>query len=97
MTLEHIKTFWPVLLALVVGTAAWGQQQEKITALEKTVVRMQAQDEKIQIVKEQGVTNQVEIRHLQREVTDLRGEVREQTRYLRALVEASPKAKQAVQ
>ena len=97
MTLEYIKTFWPVLLALVVGTAAWGQQQEKIGTLEKTVVRMQVQDEKIQAVKEQGVTNQVEIRHLQREVTDLRGEVREQTRYLRALVEASPKAKQAVQ
>ena len=97
MTLEYIKTFWPVLLALVVGTAAWGQQQEKIGNLETTVVRMQAQDEKIQAVKEQGVTNQVEIRHLQREVTDLRGEVREQTRYLRALVEASPKAKQAVQ
>lgn len=97
MNLETLKNYWPLIAALAVGTAAWGQQQEKIGGLEKTVIRMQAQDEKIQAVKEQGVTNQVEIRHLQREVTDLRSEVREQTRYLRALVEANPKARQAVQ
>jgi len=97
MNLETLKNYWPLVAAFAVGTAAWGQQQEKIGNLETTVVRMQVQDEKIQAVKEQGVTNQVEIRHLQREVTDLRSEVREQTRYLRALVEASPKAKQAVQ
>lgn len=95
--LEGVKSYWPLLAALTTGTVAWGQQQEKISTLERTVVRMQLQDEKIQAVKEQGISNQVEIRHLQSEVRDLRNEVKEQTRYLRALVEASPKARKAVE
>jgi hypothetical protein len=92
MSFEVIKNYWPLLAALAAGTAAWGQQQEKINTLEKTVVRLHAQDEKIQAVKEQGLVNEVQIRQVQSDVRNLQLEVREQNKYLRALVEANPKA-----
>ena len=96
MNLETVKNYWPLLAALAVGTAAWGQQQEKIGTLEKTVARLHAQDEKIQAIKEQSIVNEVQIRQVQTDIKELQLEVREQNRYLRALVDASPKARQAV-
>lgn len=86
MTLEFIKSHWPILTAIVVGGSAWGQTQQKVTALETAIVRIKEQDDKIVAVKEQAIRNEEQLKAV-------RSQLDSQDRLLRALVEANPAAK----
>lgn len=86
MSMEFIKTHWPVITALVVCGAAWGQQQQKVTAIEATVARINQQDDKIVAVKEQAIRNEEQLKAV-------RSQLETQSQLLRALVEANPAAK----
>lgn len=86
-TSDWIKTHWPVIVALCMGGVAWGQQQAEVKELRGTVVELKAQDAKITIIKEQNIRHEVLLQQMQQQLAN-------QDKYLRALVEANPKAKE---
>jgi uncharacterized protein HemX len=85
-TSEWIKTHWPVVIALVAGGTAWGQQQQKIDGLTQAIAQQQQQGQKIEQVKEQAIRNEEQLKAIQVQLAD-------QQRYLRALVDANPRAR----
>lgn len=85
-TSDWIKVHWPVVVALIAGGTAWGQQQQKITGLEQTIAQQQQQGQKIEVVKEQVIRNEEQLKVIQVQLA-------EQQRYLRALVDANPRAR----
>lgn len=90
MTADFLKNHWPVITALVVCGTAWGQQQQKVTAIETTVARINVQDDKIVAVKEQAIRNEEQLKAM-------RAQLDVQNQLLRALVEANPAAKRTLE
>lgn len=86
-TSDWIKTHWPVIVALAMGGVAWGQQQAEVKELRGTVAELKSQDAKISIIKEQNIRHEVILQQMQTQLD-------RQDKYLRALVEATPKAKE---